>query len=721
MANINLVIRQEAINPAELQVFITAPGCNNAFAVPEPNQLYELQKAWRHRFLKHHDPAFVWPQGAAVVKTYSDKLRLALQQWIESPAWKPLQQLLTDLPSLPLTIRLEQVKAEICSLPWESLCLQRPIWRVDGNGLSNIKQVTLQARKPRVLLVVGAEEGLNLDGEINQLTQLQRSGGIQLTMLRSQNCSAVALRNALAKSSGWNAVLYLGHSSSGPMGGVLHLGDGSQINGQSLESHLAIAAKNGLRLLLFNSCSGLQLASIAAQAGINWSICFLELVPSKAAATAFAELLTGLEAGANLVSSLAKTRAILASNESFEGCDLLLATVATSDAEEFKLPLRRRRQLLLRLASSSEKQAIAAVAFSAVAFLMELTPSNPLNTYLLDRRLDVQRAWRQLVKQPGPQVDISNKPIPVLLLNQDTIRALGVPAVADHTSRYALAEVLKRTPPDQVPVVGLDVLIDQPRNGTNQLAELIQKQPGRRVVAGYLSPYSYPSQGAAGSSWFQSSILNKVGMESADLAVGTVASAGLLKPVPMHTQYAISKENFAGALSKPPQRFLPSDRIIDWSLNWANWVYLVQPAGLATLQNPILLVGTNGRLGENAVDLFAAPATVQGALQRGDKPIWDGNAREVPGVLVQAVLIQSLNLGHWLTPISQTLCTGAAASLGVLLAAFYEQRRDQLIAICLIALISCPLAFSLAIWQLWLVPLLLPLLALTTTTVSRND
>ncbi|WP_341882044.1 CHASE2 domain-containing protein [Synechococcus sp. UW140] len=721
MANINLVIRQGANNPSGLQVFITAPGCNNAFAVPEPKQLYELQKAWGHRFLKHHDPAFVWAQGAAVVKTYSNQLRLALQQWIESPDWQPLQQLLVALPNLPLTLRLEQVKADLCSLPWESLCLQRPIWRVDGNGLSKIKQVTLQARKPRVLLVVGAEQGLNLDGEINQLMQLQRSGRIQLTMLRAEHCNADALRKALTESSGWNAALYLGHSNSGPMGGVLHLGDGSQINGQSLESHLAIAAKNGLRLLLFNSCSGLQLASVAVRAGINWSICFLELVPSKAAATAFAELLSGLEAGADLVKTLVKTRAILASNEYFEGCDLLLATVATSDAEEFKLPLRRRRQLVLRLASSSKKQAIAAVAFSAVAFLMELTPSNPVNTYLLDRRLDVQRAWRQLVKQPGPQVDVSNKPIPVLLLNQDTIRALGVPAVADHTSRYALAEVLKRTPPDQVPVVGLDVLIDQPRNGTNQLAEVIQKQPGRRVFAGYLSPYSDPSQGAVGNMWFQSSILNKVGMKSADLAVGTAARDGLLKPVPMHTQYAISKENFAGALSKPPQSFLPSDRIIDWSLNWANWVYLVQPAGLASLRNPILLVGTNGRLGENAVDLFAAPATVQGALQRGDKPIWDGNAREVPGVLVQAVLIQTLNLGHWLTPISQTLCTGAAASLGVLLAAFYEQRRNRLIAVALIALISCPLAFSLAIWQLWLVPLFLPLLVLTITTVSRND
>ena len=91
-------------------------------------------------------------------------------------------------------------------------------------------------------------------------------------------------------------------------------------------------------------------------------------------------------------------------------------------------------------------------------------------------------------------------------------------------------------------------------------------------------------------------------------------------------------------------------------------------------------MGTNGYLGENPVDLFPAPATVQGALKRDDKPIWGGNAGEVPGVLVQAVLIQSLNLGNWLTSISQTLCTAAAASLGVLLAAFYEHKNLNLIA-----------------------------------------
>jgi CHASE2 domain-containing sensor protein len=93
----------------------------------------------------------------------------------------------------------------------------------------------------------------------------------------------------------------------------------------------------------------------------------------------------------------------------------------------------------------------------------------------------------------------------------------------------------------------------------------------------------------------------------------------------------------------------------------------------------------------------------------------------VPGVLVQAVLIQSLNRGHWLTPLSLTLCTISVAALGVLLAALFEQRQHRLIAVALISTVSCPIAFSLAVLQLWLMPLLLPLVALSATTFSRDD
>jgi CHASE2 domain-containing sensor protein len=284
-----------------------------------------------------------------------------------------------------------------------------------------------------------------------------------------------------------------------------------------------------------------------------------------------------------------------------------------------------------------------------------------------------------------------------------------------------LAALLRRTPPAQVPVAGLDVLFDRDRPGTDALAAVLRAQPERRVVGGELSPFSDPTQQKSSSDWLRQSPLTAAGLQVADLAVGTAAGNGRLKPVPIWTQFPITAANFAGALSNRKAPLLPADRVIDWSLNWADQIRLVQADQLPSLRAPLLLVGTSGRLADGSADLFAAPATVQNALLRGDQPLWQGNAREVPGVLLQAVLIQSLNHGHWLTPVSLALCSLAASGLGVLLAAGFEQRQHRLIAVLLITAFSLPVAFSLAVVQLWLVPLLLPLAALSATTFCRDD
>ena len=162
-ARIDLLIRQAADSNGSLQVFLAAEGRQDAFVVQVPSQLLNLQLVWRQRFLKHHDPAFAWKEGAAVVRSYSEQLRQGLQKWLESSAWQPLIGLLADFPAVPLTVKLVGVDAALSSLPWESLALQRPIWRLDGDGPSSRGLAPVRARKPRVLLLVGSEQGLNLD------------------------------------------------------------------------------------------------------------------------------------------------------------------------------------------------------------------------------------------------------------------------------------------------------------------------------------------------------------------------------------------------------------------------------------------------------------------------------------------------------------------------------------------------------------------------------
>ena len=73
-APIDLLIRQPANATGPLQVFVSAPGSQDAFSVPYPAKLQALQQGWQQRFLRHHDPAFDWGDGAAAVGSWSERL-----------------------------------------------------------------------------------------------------------------------------------------------------------------------------------------------------------------------------------------------------------------------------------------------------------------------------------------------------------------------------------------------------------------------------------------------------------------------------------------------------------------------------------------------------------------------------------------------------------------------------------------------------------------------
>jgi ABC-type dipeptide/oligopeptide/nickel transport system permease component len=90
-------------------------------------------------------------------------------------------------------------------------------------------------------------------------------------------------------------------------------------------------------------------------------------------------------------------------------------------------------------------------------------------------------------------------------------------------------------------------------------------------------------------------------------------------------------------------------------------------------------------------------------------------------VVVQAVLAQSLTLRHWLTPASQAFSTALAAGLGVLVAAAQAPLRRRMALVAAIIVVAMPICWQLAVSQLWLLPLALPLAALITTAGLRRD
>ncbi|MEB3255601.1 MAG: CHAT domain-containing protein [Synechococcaceae cyanobacterium] len=333
----------------ELAVLVVSPASQAGFTAPVPVALLEAQAAWRRRFLHHHGS----PEGgvpAAVLEDYTDQLIRGLRGWFEHERWQPLHRALRQQPGLPLRLRLAPGLRELEELPWETLPLDRPLWRLPP--LDPPQPVAVpRARRARLLLVVGHEQDLDLESEVEALQDLARRGRQQLRILRGPAAGPQALQAALTEEPGWDALLFLGHGEAAAgQGGRLQLGDGSWVSGERIEEPLRRAVDRGLTLVLLHCCLGIDLAHRCLAAGVAWAQVFRERVPDGAAAEVFRRLLRELQAGHTFAQ--AQQRAALALEQPpWSGCRGLLSVYGHPDAAPYRWPRPReglgRRELLL--------------------------------------------------------------------------------------------------------------------------------------------------------------------------------------------------------------------------------------------------------------------------------------------------------------------------------------------------------------------------------------
>ena len=353
----------QPLGPQELAALLVSPALQASFAIPTPVDLMERYSSWRRRFLQHHSGATT-PVPAHVVEDYGQQLVNALNSWFQQPAWAPLHRALRLQPGRPLRIRVAPALHHLEPLPWEALPLDRPIWRLPPID-PPLPIAAARQRRPRLLLVVGDEQNLNLDREIAGLIGLAQRGQLHLHQLRGATATPSRVRDTLEAAPGWDGLIFLGHSDGDrDVGGRLQLGDGSWISGASFEHSLRRAADLGLKMVLLNSCSGVDLAHRCLAAGIAWVQCFREPVPSEAAATTFTWLLRELEAGHPFAQALETTIQHL-HRSAWPDCQWLLSAYGHPEAEPFQLPTpgqRLQRRELLLLAGGTAAAALGGTA-----------------------------------------------------------------------------------------------------------------------------------------------------------------------------------------------------------------------------------------------------------------------------------------------------------------------------------------------------------------------
>lgn len=360
--------------------------------------------------------------------------------------------------------------------------------------------------------------------------------------------------------------------------------------------------------------------------------------------------------------------------------------------------------LCRRLHGSTPAQAMAAASLLLVALVFDLVPANPISTSLLDRRLRMQKAWRGLTAQPGPQ----RPPMPLILLES---REPLFP-------RDELAQLLEDLPPQRFPSVALDIVLDQvgpDPAATRQLSEVIRRQRRRSLYVGYFGSLTAASDAGLRSKPIEA--LQLPGVRPRDLAIGTAGGAGVINPPPLQLLFPLTQDHFAAAIATGGATAMPADAVIDWSLPWERMVRVVfSPSELPGSSKQPVLVGRVWVRSPSDPDLFRTPLAFH-----DPQPLWRGSAQEMPGVLLQAVVAQSLSLKHWLMPLSSMGCVALAAGAGVMLAALLPALRRRLQVLLILVPSLALLALQMALGSRVLVPIALPTVALGTTTLLRRD
>jgi hypothetical protein len=376
------------------------------------------------------------------------------------------------------------------------------------------------------------------------------------------------------------------------------------------------------------------------------------------------------------------------------------------------------RRLRHRLAGSQRNQAIAASLLLVLAALCDLDPANSASTFLLDRRLALQKPWRQGSAQSGPQ-----PPATAVVL---------LPQQAAPVSRARLADLLEILPPAQFPAIAFDYVLDRvgpDPEASERLVQRIRRQQRPTLVVGYFGAESAADQ--AGRRSLPLPALIQAGVQVRNLSIGTAAGPGPVQPLPLQLLQPIGPKHFAAAIASGlrqpaaaaarPAPELPADAVIDWSVAWEQRIQVASPRALARAARQgtpaaVVVVGSLSGSRQPGADLFRTPA----AFRHLD-PIWGGNVEEMPGVILQTVAAQSLALGHWLTPLASSGCTALAAGLGVLLAAGLPRWRQRLAALLVLLPLGGLVSLQAAIGLRVLSPILLPSLALGLTSLLRRE
>jgi hypothetical protein len=363
---------------------------------------------------------------------------------------------------------------ELARLPWEAWELapeRAPLGTVriartfaHSPDIYPVKK-PLRYRRPRILALIGHDPELPLHEDWKTLRSSLKSIADIYRVQWQPDDGIVEIKNKIAAdisdNRGWDVLFFAGHSDETSTGGRLAIASNLSLSIGELEDHLIEARENGLQLAVFNSCSGLPIATKLVELGMQ-VVVMREPIPHKAAQIFLKQFCQQLAEHQDVHDALQHACYHLQSVEKFAhpSAYLIPSFFSPANAAPFRLEPSRWRRCTPR--------------GLALATLVLLSLMTPVQDWLLDRRVLIQAMYRNTTNQLPRE---TLPPVRLIAIDRESINrateTMDGFQVKPMDRRY-LANLVTRLSTLGVKVIGIDYFLNQPEPNTEQLAKSIQ-------------------------------------------------------------------------------------------------------------------------------------------------------------------------------------------------------------------------------------------------------
>ena len=410
---------------------------------------------------------------------------------------------LSSYPYEPRAARQEK-SFDLARLPWES-------WEVNAefaargqlfisrvpNNLRERPPVRVSYnhwRRPRILVILGDESGLNFQKEKAAMTSLRGIAEIEFSGWQpkmSRTNAIQTIQDAIAAEPGWDILYFAGHSDETDLtGGELSIAPSISISIRDIAAQIQLAQKQGLQFALFNSCRGIEIAKALIQLGLGQVAIMRERIHDRVAQQFLEIFVRRLAQHEDVQTALFRTCQELETNykQTYPSAYLLPSLYRHPDTELFAVRRFGWQQQLRRLVPS-RWEAIASVALVTASLSFPLLGWNsPVQAWLLEHRMLVQGIYRQLTNQM-PQAE------PSILLVQIDDLSLTKSDIGDRypMNRAYLASLIDRAVDLKFPIIGLDYILSDSQKEDEALIRALQAGASRNQALFVFAAYRQSS------------------------------------------------------------------------------------------------------------------------------------------------------------------------------------------------------------------------------------